>query len=135
MRVKQVLIIRNDLNINPGQVAAFCSHASMAVLFNLIKDPAHGSISENNGDYQVSFKHQSEALHHFMTKSFKKIVVYVNSEQELLDIYNKAEGKGLLRSLIKDSVRGLSEQHFVSVAVGPGTEEEINEITGHLPLY
>ena len=68
---------------------------------------------------------------------FKKICVYVNSEEELLKIKEQAEAKGLITCLITD--RGLTEFNGVptntALAVGPDTYEKIDEVCKGLPLY
>jgi PTH2 family peptidyl-tRNA hydrolase len=67
---------------------------------------------------------------------FTKICVSVNSETELLDIYNKAKSDNLPCSLIQDC--GLTEFNnvptYTCCAIGPDNSEKINKITGHLPL-
>lgn len=67
---------------------------------------------------------------------FKKIVVSVDSEQDLDDIYSQAKAAGLPCSLIVDS--GLTEFNGVPtktcVAVGPGPDGLVDSITGGLKL-
>lgn len=68
---------------------------------------------------------------------FTKVVVTVNGEEELLDIYKKAKEAGLIAALITDN--GLTEFNGVPtntvVAVGPDLPENLNKVTGHLKLY
>ncbi len=136
MKTKQVLIIRKDLKLRRGKECSQIAHASMACLLNLMKNPNTGSITEENGEYTYSFKSKSKALHDFVMNRFRKITVYVNSEQELLDLYEKAKEKGLLCALIKDAgLTELKEPTFTSVCIGPDEDHIIDEITGHLPLY
>ena len=61
-----------------------------------------------------------------MRKDLKmtKVCVYVNSEEELLDIYQKALDRNLPTVLIEDS----------GLTIGPAISEEIDEVTGHLRL-
>jgi PTH2 family peptidyl-tRNA hydrolase len=65
-----------------------------------------------------------------------KICVSVNSEQELIDIYNKAKAADLPCSIITDA--GKTEFGGVptktACAVGPADEHVINSITGALKL-
>ena len=71
-----------------------------------------------------------------MESSFTKITVSVDSEDELIDIYNKAKDAGLTVHLITDS--GLTEFHGIPtktcLAIGPNFSEKIDPITGHLKL-
>lgn len=67
---------------------------------------------------------------------FTKICVSVDSEEELLEIYNKAKDSGLMCSLIQDV--GLTEfggvPTYTCCAIGPNWDTEIDPITSHLKL-
>ena len=71
-----------------------------------------------------------------MNSLFTKIVVSCDSEEELNNIYETAKENNLPCSIIVDS--GLTEFNGVPtktcVAVGPASENAVNEITGHLKL-
>ena len=73
----------------------------------------------------------------WLEDSFRKITVTVNSEEELMEIYERAELKEIPCSLITDN--GATEFHgkktVTCCAIGPESDEVIDEITGHLPLY
>lgn len=57
-----------------------------------------------------------------------------NSEDELLTIFNMAEDV-TLSSLIKDLGKTeFKEPTYTAVAVGPDTNEVVDNITGHLKL-
>jgi PTH2 family peptidyl-tRNA hydrolase len=64
--------------------------------------------------------------------SFAKIVLSVESEDELLHAYELAKAAGLPTALIVDE--GRTEFHGVptktTVAIGPAPSEEIDKITG-----
>jgi PTH2 family peptidyl-tRNA hydrolase len=120
MNTKQTIVMRHDLNMRLGKKIAQGSHASMAWLSHLVQE--NRSLSEEQKAW--------------MEGSFKKICVRVDSEAELLDIYNKAKEKGLEAHLICDS--GLTEFHGIPTntccAIGPNLDVSIDEITGHLKL-
>lgn len=65
---------------------------------------------------------------------FTKIVLGVNSKEELLAVYEKAKAASLLCALIVDS--GQTEFNGVPtetcVAIGPNLREDIDPITGEL---
>lgn len=127
MNTKQVIVIRKDLNMRKGKIAAQAAHASMKALLDLgIKDKAGIRIPFIN-----------DAMIEWLNGAFKKICVYVNSEEKLINLYNKAEEKRLIRSIIIDN--GLTEFHGVPtktcIAIGPECSEVLDEITGDLPLF
>ena len=126
MEHKQVIIMRKDLNMRKGKLVAQGAHASLGAILGLCK---------TNGDTLIL--EMDERVKPWLTGRFKKICVYVNSEQELLDIYEQAKAAGLVTSLIQDA--GLTEfggvKTYTAVAVGPDREDRVNAITGNLPLY
>ena len=131
-QIKQVLIIRKDLKMRRGKECAQCSHASNSVL---LKQKTKG-LSNQDGSSEVTL-YFNEDITSWLTDSLStKITVSVNSEQELLNIYKQAQEAGLPCSLIKDAgLTEFKEPTFTVVAIGPAKSEEINKITGKLPLY
>lgn len=134
MNTKQVIVMRKDLNMRKGKMIAQGSHASMAFL-------------TRGGDFYQTDLESKEAFHnermknmreaeHWMNHSFTKVCVYVNSEAELDEIFNKAEEAGLTVHMITDS--GKTEFNGVPtktcLAIGPNKVEKIDLITGHLNL-
>lgn len=67
---------------------------------------------------------------------FTKICVYVNSEEELLALKEKADKLGVASALVTDN--GQTEFHGIPthtvLAIGPADSESIDPITGELPL-
>lgn len=131
--VKQVIIIRKDLKMTKGKMIAQGSHASLGVVLGMMER------RENvNGDgYTLSINvGENSPLQTWLDTIFTKICVYVNSEDELVDLYNKAVENNLPACIITD--RGLT--HFKGVptktalAIGPCLSEDVDKITGHLRL-
>lgn len=136
MSVKQVLIVRKDLNMRKGKIASQCAHASMKVLLDSGSvNYGEEGLGGSRPDYLV-IPLNHPALRTWLEGLFTKICVYVNSEEELLALYNKAKEQNILCSLITDA--GLTEFNGVPtntvVAIGPEYSSVLDEITGHLPL-
>lgn len=113
--MKQMIVMRKDLNMRKGKMVAQGAHASMkATLENL----NHPSVRE------------------WLSGRFTKVAVSVDSEQELLAVYDRAKEAGLVTALVTDA--GLTEFGGVPtntcIAVGPATHDELLPITGHLKL-
>jgi len=72
----------------------------------------------------------------WLTASFAKVCVRVDSEEELLKIYEKAVAAELEVHLITDS--GKTEFHGIPtricLAIGPADSEKTDKVTGHLKL-
>jgi len=114
-----------------GKTAAQCAHASMKVILDLMSKADYRTTS--NWSLAMFL---ADPLYKWLTGLFTKIVVYVNSEEELLKIYTQAKNDNIISSLILDS--GLTEfkgiPTYTCCAIGPDEEEKINKITGDLPL-
>lgn len=138
MSTKQVLVVRKDLNMRKGKIAAQCAHASMKVLLDKMVWRAPLT---PNGELQGPASLTLDCDPHgpmweWLTGKFTKICVYVNSEEELLSIHAKALALGLPCALIADS--GATEFKGVEtntvVAVGPALSENVDQVTAGLPL-
>ena len=124
--VKQVIVVRKDLNMRKGKIGAQSAHASMKVFFDIAK--------VKNNVMEVPL---NDEMLEWFNGIFTKIVVYVESEEELLSVYDEAKKAGLPCSLIKDN--GLTEFNgvhtYTCVGIGPAEASKIDAITGHLRLY
>lgn len=107
--------MRKDLNMKVGKMCAQAAHASMKATLLHMNDPR---------------------VKEWLGGMFTKIAVGVNSEEELLGVYNKAKEAGLISELITDS--GLTVFNGVPtntcIAIGPDTPENLQPITGSLKL-
>jgi peptidyl-tRNA hydrolase, PTH2 family len=124
---KQVIVMRRDLNQRRGKEVAQGSHASIAFLTKQIK---------NTKSRKHEIELSDEALQWLQT-GVKKVCVRVNSQEELMEVYNGALKAGLETHLIVDS--GRTEFHgnptATCVSIGPNDAEKIDKITGHLEIY
>lgn len=132
---KQVLVVRKDLKMRKGKIAAQCAHASMKVLLDLMSLEVTEFMTPACSIRRLVSTRDS-AMESWLDGAFAKICVYVESEEDLEAIHQKAKDSGLLVSMIVDS--GRTEFHGVPtktvVAVGPGWIDEVDRVTGHLPL-
>jgi len=120
--MKQVLVIRKDLKMRKGKTASQAAHAAMKAVYYW-----------ENG---IPKFYDHPYIYEWLRDSFTKVTVSVNSEAELKDIYEQVCLSGLPHSIIEDE--GRTEFHgehtFTAVAVGPGPIDEVDAITGELPL-
>ena len=71
----------------------------------------------------------------WLTQGMTKICVRVDSEQELLDVYQKACAAGLTVHLITDAgLTEFKEPTKTCLAIGPDRADKIDKITGELKL-
>lgn len=119
--MRQILIVRKDLNMRKGKIAAQASHASMAFLLD---------------KFDGSNPQLTDAEKEWIATGQTKICVGVDSETELLEICKKSNALNLPTYLITDS--GRTEFDGVPtrtvLAVGPADEEILASLTGNLKL-
>lgn len=116
--MKQVIIIRKDLKMRRGKE---------------IVQGAHSSLKAYKNAEEIQSKYDFPG---WLNGLQKKICVTVQSEQELLDLYQKALSNGLPVGLVKDAgLTEFKEPTLTALAIGPADENEIDKITGHLKLY
>ena len=130
-RIKQVILIRKDLNMRRGKEIAQGSHAAM----DFLVEPICEQLEASGGSkvlLELTAKEQKWVLH-----GMAKVCLRVNSEAELLECHEKALKTGLKSYLIQDS--GRTEFHgqptFTACAIGPDEAEMIDRVTGSLVLY
>ncbi len=129
-----VIVIRRDLNMRKGKMCSQASHASMAFL---TKDGFVGQVYNDNVfiNIELGINHLDE-IDHWLENSFRKICVYVNSEEELEALHQKALDNGMISHMIEDN--GATEFNGVKtktcIAIGPHYDEKFIGITDHLPL-
>jgi PTH2 family peptidyl-tRNA hydrolase len=134
---KQILIVRKDLNMRKGKIAAQCAHASLgAILKNSTTEYIHSELSCHSLMKRIITYDSESSMASWLNHSFTKICVYVNSEEELLQIQSQAISAGILNCLITDS--GKTEFNNIPtntvLALGPAWSTDIDPITKHLPL-
>jgi peptidyl-tRNA hydrolase, PTH2 family len=126
-RAKQVIVMRKDLNMRKGKMIAQGAHAAMKVLLDA------GELADDRSALSLR---TWPALAEWLGGRFAKICVSVDSEAALDEIVAKARAANVPCALIVDS--GATEFHGVPTktccAVGPAWADEVDAITGALPL-
>jgi len=134
---KQIIVIRKDLKMRRGKEIAQGSHASLAFLSKKVRKhieiPPMFKIWEvDRGPLPLTV---AERL--WIEGSFAKVTLQVNSEEELLEVHQRALDADLESHLIIDS--GLTEFNGVptptAVGIGPDFPEKFAEVTDNLKLY
>lgn len=125
--VKQVIVVRSDLNMRKGKIAAQVAHASMKFLID--------NNESDRGDEILTKLTPAEA-EWLLSGSFTKIVVGCDSEDALRDLIFQAELSDVEVHEIIDN--GMTEFHgektLTCAAFGPCSAEELDKITGNLKL-
>ena len=123
-----------------GKAISQGAHASLAAILQqmqFIDNDEYMQTAGTEGESLGYFNLKANtAIHDWISGKFTKICVSVDSEKELLDIYNTAKEKGLIAALIQDA--GLTEfggvPTYTCCSIGPNWDTEIDPITSHLKL-
>ena len=113
---KQTIVIRADLGMGKGKLAAQSSHASLS---------SYNKVRKGSPDVAKAWE----------TEGQKKVVLKVNSEKELFEYFQKAKDNGIPCELIRDAGHTQLEPGTVTCfAAGPWDEEELDKIFRDLKL-
>lgn len=132
---KQVIVMRTDLKMRKGKMIAQGAHASMKVFFDRIPEGFSLSFPEGFERVQIPIA-VSGPMFAWMFGIFTKVCVRVESEADLLEVYERAKASHIPCALITDA--GKTEFNGVPTktccAIGPAMPSEIDPITGNLKL-
>ncbi len=113
---KQAIILRSDLGMGKGKLVAQGCHASIDA-------------------FEKARSSKSDWVEEWKEGGCRKIVVKVQSERELVEVFMRAKKATLPCSLISDAGHTQVEPGSkTAVAIGPAPEEEIDKITDKLKL-
>lgn len=123
--VRQVIIVSTAAKMPKGKLAAQVAHASMGALL-------HGG---GMTDSMLSLP-LSEHAYEWLSGSFTKVCVKCDSEQEMLDIYQRVLDDGHPCAKIIDNGRTVFNgiPTLTTVGIGPLPKHIIDNYTGHLKL-
>ncbi len=111
--MKQVIVMRSDLNMSRGKLAAQACHASL------------GSFKKTEDSKLRKWEEEGE----------KKVVVKVNELSTLYEIYEIAKKSGTATYLVKDAGHTeLASSTVTCLGIGPDEDEKIDKLTGDLKL-
>jgi len=114
MEYKQAIIIRTDLGMKKGKIAAQASHASLTAFLDAERKSP--KVCTEWLPYQ------------------KKVVLKVDSERELVLLFEQVR-KLLPCALIKDAGRTQIEPGSITaLAIGPASDADIDKFTSKLKL-
>ena len=128
--IKQIVVMRKDLGMRKGKMIAQGGHAVLGVFLERIQEV---TINESEKGHLI---HLTEEMEQWIKGYNTKICVGVDSEEELVHIYEQAKEADLPVYIVTDA--GLTEFGGVPtktcLAIGPADAKAIDAITSHLKL-
>jgi PTH2 family peptidyl-tRNA hydrolase len=127
--MKQVIVMRTDLNMRKGKMIAQGAHAALGCLVGCDISVEHLA---DRTERVISIPTN---VRYWIGLGMKKVCVRADSEEELLALHAKAMEAGLSSFLVTDA--GHTEfkgPTNTCIAIGPADDDAVDEITGHLKL-
>ncbi|ORC85324.1 peptidyl-tRNA hydrolase, PTH2 family [Trypanosoma theileri] len=147
--LKMTLVVRKDLKMGTGKIAAQCAHAAVAVVEDIQsrrpsemytntkegekekgggKDPSEWDVEDLNGLW-VSW------LDAWMFAGSTKVALQCESEERLMEALRAAKRESLPHALIRDAGRTqIAPGSKTVLAVGPAPVSLVDRVTGHFKL-
>ncbi len=114
--IKQVILVRTDLGMGKGKIAAQVAHASLGSCFQMSEE-------------------YPELCKRWVEGGSKKVVLKVDSLEELLEIKKKLDHDGIPNVIIRDAGHTqVSPGTITCLGIGPWYGDELDKYTGHLKL-
>lgn len=114
MQTKMTLVVRADLGMGRGKIAAQASHAAVAAALASI----------GSADFRA-----------WLRDGQPKVVLRANSEEHLYTVAEQAGAAGLAVQMIHDAGRTqVTEGTPTCCAIGPAQDSRIDSVTGELSL-
>ncbi|EPY51892.1 aminoacyl-tRNA hydrolase [Schizosaccharomyces cryophilus OY26] len=116
-QTKMVLVVRTDLGMTKGKIAAQCAHAALAC-------------------YKLAAATDPELLQLWEVAGQAKITLQGQSEEQLQILQAQAMSLGLSARIVHDAGRTqIASGSATVLGIGPGPVSVINEVTGSLKLF
>ncbi|HZD12115.1 MAG TPA: peptidyl-tRNA hydrolase Pth2 [Candidatus Binatus sp.] len=115
-RLKQVLVIRSDLEMGKGKIAAQCSHAAVLAA-------------------EQARKHYKGWWEEWFRDGQTKVVLKVVGVDPILGLGRRSVSERLPYYIVKDmGITQLEPGTVTCIGIGPGPAAKIDQLTADLPL-
>ncbi len=113
MEYKQVIIVRQDLKLAKGKMAAQAAHAAV----------------------EAALRCDKEIVKKWRAKGMKKVVLKADDEMDLQRYNQLAKDMGIAAAVITDAGKThIAPGTVTCVGIGPADEKKVDEITGDLKM-
>lgn len=123
---KMVIVLRVDLKNKKGEKIRTGKFVSQGA------HSAESFLTKQRQGKKICFELSDEQIN-WLDTGRTKIALKVNSEKELIEIFQEAKKQGLTAEMITDAGRTeFDGPTKTCVSIGPNYSEDIDKITGHL---
>lgn len=118
--MKMILVVRKDLKMGNGKVAAQCAHAAVAAV----------ELCRSSNDQQWK-----DWLDRWFSTGMKKVVLQIPDEPSLSQLKKQCEGTNVPTIVIRDAGRTqIAAGSKTVLAIGPAPAEKVSAFTKELKL-
>ncbi|KAH8769924.1 peptidyl-tRNA hydrolase PTH2-domain-containing protein [Diaporthe sp. PMI_573] len=122
---KLILVVRTDLGMTKGKIAAQCGHATLACFKSISKAARAAGPSSPAARLLQRWEHHGQA----------KVALQTKSADEMHELMAKARSLGITAEVIADAGRTQIDPGSLTVlGVGPAPKSAVDQVTGHLKL-
>lgn len=136
----QYIVLNRGLKMSRGKIAAQAAHAAMAPFTHMMRQTA----KLYDTGYNVSWFIPKDMFDNWINESFTKIVLAVDSEDEMNEVINNAIAADMKENsdyfVIRDNC--LTEltpdetgTRMTAIGFKPMIKEKLKGVTDHLPLF
>lgn len=121
--VRMALVIRQDLGMTKGKIAAQCCHAALACFRLIACDPSRAS-------------YNPEMTHRWLARGQAKITLKCPDKETMDELFAKAIALGVNSYVVHDAGRTqIAAGSATVLGLGPAPKAVLDQITGDLKLY
>ncbi|CAG99944.1 aminoacyl-tRNA hydrolase [Kluyveromyces lactis] len=121
--VRMALVIRQDLGMTKGKIAAQCCHAALACFRLIACDPSRTS-------------YNPEMTHRWLARGQAKITLKCPDKETMDELFAKAIALGVNSYVVHDAGRTqIAAGSATVLGLGPAPKAVLDQITGDLKLY
>lgn len=121
--VRMALVIRQDLGMTKGKIAAQCCHAALACFRLISSDPSRTS-------------YNPEMTHRWLARGQAKITLKCPDKETMDELFAKAIAFGVNSYVVHDAGRTqIAAGSATVLGLGPAPKAVLDQITGDLKLY
>jgi len=113
--IKQTIIVRTDLKMRKGKIAAQVAHASVTAYINAQKEAP-------------------KTAEEWVKSGMAKIVLKVENEKQLIEMFQKTKNRFPTAMITDAGKTQIAPGTKTCIAIGPAEEQEIDFFTKNLKL-
>lgn len=144
MSFKQYIVVNRELKMSRGKLMSQAAHASMAWLTHIIREEAFIPSPPWDDCVHADLVFSRDLYDGWINGSFTKIVLAVDSEEEMLELINKLEANGYTENrsffVIRDNCSTELEPdetgtRMTCIGFAPSESEKLSDIMKDYKLF